>query len=331
MSLVKTAVLKFVEVGKEYVENFFLTEEEEIKAGLLLDYFFDLDHDNPLDKSKGIMIIGSVGVGKTLAMRVIQRMLPKDMKFYLASCQTVVDQYDLLGEEGSEPYKRHGSYMFDDLGEEDLGKHYGKQVEVMEKVIMARYNLYQCNKGTTHFTTNFSPESFKERYGERAFDRLREMCTIIIWPNKTSKRSEGIIAAPRVEDIITISETKKRDILANGACNKFERYKSEGILEDWGSPTYNFLYRIGLLRPSDEERDEYKLRAEIEISKEADLIMNNPISRMERIEAGRIIEGLQDGTLEKQIISKAKKLALEDYFNRLIADGVDLKTLISQV
>jgi DNA replication protein DnaC len=73
---------------------------------------------------------------------------------------------------------------FDDLGTEDTEKaHYGNRTNVMEKIILNRYD--HCRNKLTHFTTNLTAEQIKETYGLRVTDRLREMVNVLDFPTGT--------------------------------------------------------------------------------------------------------------------------------------------------
>lgn len=140
--------------------------------------------ETSLDRSKGLLIRGSIGVGKTAILRLIQKWLPQEEKFAYNPANDVVGLFNASGEDGVKVYKEKKNRLFDDLGAEDQGVNYGNRVEVFEKIILKRYD----SALTTHFTTNLSNKELQEKYGHRAYDRLKEMCQLITWNAVESKR-----------------------------------------------------------------------------------------------------------------------------------------------
>lgn len=141
--------------------------------------------------NKGLLLSGGVGVGKTILMRSLtwNPLLP----FRVVSVRFIADNYEKFGSETVNCYAypeenrsisaqaRYIGACFDDLGTEDTEKsHYGNKTNVMEKVILNRYD--NCAHTLTHFTTNLTGEQIRELYGVRAVDRLREMINIIDFP-----------------------------------------------------------------------------------------------------------------------------------------------------
>jgi hypothetical protein len=71
------------------------------------------------------------------------------------------------------------NYCFDDLGLERIVKHYGNECNVMQEVILSRYDLFIRAGMITHFTTNLSTQQIENRYGEHVLSRLVEMVNFI--------------------------------------------------------------------------------------------------------------------------------------------------------
>ncbi len=125
---------------------------------------------------KGIVLLGKTGRGKSFPFEILWRIIhPKDeLKFRKASCIDIVNNYNINGPEILKDYLA-GNYLFDDLGTEENGMHYGNRINVMDQLIQLRYQgFYQGFK--TYFTTNLDATRIEERYGERSFSRLKEMC-----------------------------------------------------------------------------------------------------------------------------------------------------------
>lgn len=160
--------------------------------------YFTADPRSGYDPRKGLLLCGGVGIGKTTLMEFFQR--NQKASYRIVSCRDVEAAYasnDAVtgGENAIHQYSFNFKvpvnsnpfghtmygYCFDDLGTEVVGKHYGKQKEVMIEVILNRYDKH-IEFFMTHMTTNLSADEVKARYGERVFDRMREMFNIIDFP-----------------------------------------------------------------------------------------------------------------------------------------------------
>lgn len=137
------------------------------------------------EHKKGILIAGNPGSGKTFLFDVMRfithNQSPK--KFIKINVLDIVVDYNQYGHS---VFKRYNSnnVFFDDLGTESQGFHYGDKIEVFEKFIQFRYDLFREKGLLTHFTSNLTPNEIETRYGLRCKSRLNEMCeTIIIGGN----------------------------------------------------------------------------------------------------------------------------------------------------
>jgi len=143
-----------------------------------------------LKKNKtGLLILGNPGGGKTLIFKMVQRVTPVnyDNAFVIVNCLDVVLQFNdnAVGHLVFNKWTKR-NVLFDDLGTEDKGKHFGETVEVFEKFIQFRYDLFQQTGIKTHFTTNLSSDQMNQRYGLRCMSRLNEMCTVVMLGNKSN-------------------------------------------------------------------------------------------------------------------------------------------------
>lgn len=144
--------------------------------------------------SKGLLLCGGVGIGKSTIMKLFQR--NQICSYRVISCRDVEGDFAALGEDALREYSTNTKialnsdpfghqqlgYCFDDLGTEDTAKHYGRVKNVMQSVILNRYDVGDIPLNTTHITTNLSDEELKVRYDDRAIDRMREMFNIIEFP-----------------------------------------------------------------------------------------------------------------------------------------------------
>jgi DNA replication protein DnaC len=164
------------------------------------------------DLNKGLMIIGSYGIGKTSIIETFHNIFKyaRDNAFriknkagefeqlrwyeiYFAFCTTndVVSEFEGIkrNEHSDEDYvwdqfwKKHtkGFRYYDDVMTEKVASNFGK-VELFKQIFEKRYS----NRAKTIISLNYEGDSvdstleaFAKRYGERNYDRLFEMYNII--------------------------------------------------------------------------------------------------------------------------------------------------------
>lgn len=166
-----------------------------------------------LDRKKGLFVRGSIGVGKTSFLRLIQKWLPQEKKFMYNPANEVVSLFNASGDDALTVYKKKKERFFDDVGAEDMGKNYGNSIEVFEKIFYSRYDILTDEGIRTHITSNLSNERLFEKYGKRAVDRFKVMFNDVIWNSTESKRgligwtykpekNEEATKEPTTEDLI---------------------------------------------------------------------------------------------------------------------------------
>jgi DNA replication protein DnaC len=143
--------------------------------------------------SKGIIICGNTGSGKTLLFRAWEECKrTKEISslfanFLFFTSRDVAFAYEkegakALGKWTEESIRYNGSTLFpvhalfDDLGNEDAVMHFGNRKETMETIICERYDKWIKHGVISHFTTNLDRQQIADKYGERALSRLIEMC-----------------------------------------------------------------------------------------------------------------------------------------------------------
>lgn len=166
--------------------------------------YFTNDPRSSKDPQKGLLLCGGVGIGKTTLMEFFQR--NQKASYRIVSCRHIESAYGSTDPEkgGDEAIRQYSSnfkvamnaspfghryygYCFDDLGVEAVGSHYGNKKDVMVEVLSIRYDG-RLDHFMTHMTTNLSPDAVRHRYGERVFDRMREMFNIIDFPVDAKSR-----------------------------------------------------------------------------------------------------------------------------------------------
>lgn len=145
-----------------------------------------------LDLTKGVLLAGPVGCGKTSLLTLIRYMVPHQRSYEVVSTRDMIWSYSRIGYKVIEDYGNSGFFCFDDLGAELMGRFYGKECNVMREVLLSRYDLFRQSKRKvkTHATTNLSAEELEEVYGTRVCSRMRELFNWIVFEQTSvDKRS----------------------------------------------------------------------------------------------------------------------------------------------
>lgn len=140
---------------------------------------------------KGICLAGVFGVGKSWLMKLFQK--NQRQVYFIRNAKQIAKEYEVDGAAASEQYenkfKNPGNDMdvflqpfsglcIDDLGTEDIKKHYGNQSNVIGDLIELRY--HKGNVGPfLHATTNLTSEQIEQYYGGRVRSRMREIFNFI--------------------------------------------------------------------------------------------------------------------------------------------------------
>jgi len=143
---------------------------------------------------KGIFLCGTPGAGKSHLMSAFRQSPLTSYKN--VTCKSIAEKYRTnWNYEGVEtlafysyPLKPESEniygqdnfgYCFGDLGTEDEKNNFGNKVNVMEHIILQRYEN-KLDFNLTHITTNLNADEIEARYGIRFRDRLKEMCNQIV-------------------------------------------------------------------------------------------------------------------------------------------------------
>lgn len=169
--------------GKLLFGKYFQIMDEDREVIFKLCNYFIKDESNckKLDICihKGILLTGPVGCGKTSLMKLLRYIVPHQKPYKLIPTRNIVFGFNHVGYKTIEDYGSTNYFCFDDLGVEPIGRHYGKDCNVMGEVFLSRHDLFLQYGIKTHATTNLNAQELEERYGNRVRSRMRELFNLI--------------------------------------------------------------------------------------------------------------------------------------------------------
>lgn len=181
----------FISCMKEASPNFAIDDSNRKIIAALYDYA--TDEIGLLDTTKGLLLYGPIGVGKSTLLKGLQLFKGKinlysfgasnpDIGFRIVSAAELSLLYAKDGLTGIERFtnrERIDNLAIDEVGREPMdSKHFGTGLNVIQTVLQLRYE--QRHKCITHMTTNLDPNTdFVSRYDYYIADRLKEMFNVI--------------------------------------------------------------------------------------------------------------------------------------------------------
>lgn len=194
---------------ESYKTKWIETDENQRLVKLFAQYFtndsrFESENEGYSFK-KGLLLYGGIGIGKTSIFQVFIR--NQLASYRIVSCREISNGYannaakgfkgtDFLADYIEEieptvnnPFKQDAwGICFDDLGTETAKKTFGNEVNVMEEILLSRYDRKNFLANKTHITTNLSADEIEEYYGARVRSRMREMFNFIEFNSQTDMR-----------------------------------------------------------------------------------------------------------------------------------------------
>lgn len=136
----------------------------------------DLGSKIGIDSSKGLCVIGAIGIAKS---SVFRHCVSKPFfKARMVTCNTIKMQASKKGFEALEKYEQD-CWVLDDLGVEGVALHFGQKIYPIQELAYTRYDLFMRHGIKTYFTTNKTADELAELYDARFLNRLNDMCNII--------------------------------------------------------------------------------------------------------------------------------------------------------
>jgi len=182
-------------VGKQFYGDKFSLENKQTKD------FYKKIFTSIYKNEKGIFITGSIGVGKTASMRIMQRLLKDtERRFKWVSGYELKDMSETYTSAEIKEY--YGKSLLCDLYIDDIGfsldvKRYGNTVNIISEIIMERYDLFITSGYRTHLSSNIvaylknddgKTPTIEKMYGNRVLDRIKEMCELIVWNGESLRK-----------------------------------------------------------------------------------------------------------------------------------------------
>lgn len=169
---------------------------------IFLAYFtgdFEMLEKYNINPNKGIYLCGDYGTGKTLIFSAFNEftnfLWVNKFKFF--SVIDIIAETAKNGVQSIEKFQKNFSdgntnafhcYIDDIASVNEKVNHFGNQYNIMELLILARYEALTKYRKLTFFSSNLYPKQLKQIYNERIIDRLREMCNIIEITGKTLRK-----------------------------------------------------------------------------------------------------------------------------------------------
>ena len=152
------------------------------------------------DNNRGLVIMGEVGVGKTLITNYLtstKYIKPGRVNkiFSDIMCKIAGKNMDLIAALINDHYFKNTLYLLDDVGTENNVNNYGIILDYVENYIdqaYVNYSTRDSNYGKLIMTTNLTPKELETKYGHRAMDRINEFCDIIILDDFNIRSSEHL-------------------------------------------------------------------------------------------------------------------------------------------
>lgn len=174
-------------LGKmKYGDKFTLNQNDKETIHKLISYAVcaeDTCESQRIDLSKGILLIGPVGCGKTSLLTLMNEFSWPHLRYPVLSTRVIAAEYHKEGFEVIHRYgRRQKAICLDDLGVEQNVKHFGNECNTIAEILLHRYDMHVNYGIVTHATTNLNAVELEKMYGNRVRSRLRSMFNLISFP-----------------------------------------------------------------------------------------------------------------------------------------------------
>lgn len=174
---------------KKYGYKFTLQKKDLVILHKLISYAVGAENcceTYGIDLTKGILLTGPVGCGKTSLISLLPDFMYAHQKYLIKNTRDIATEFHKDGYEVIHRYgRREKAFCIDDLGVEHNIKHFGNECNTIGEILLQRYDMH-INYGTiTHATTNLNADELEKLYGNRVRSRLRSMFNLISFPESS--------------------------------------------------------------------------------------------------------------------------------------------------
>lgn len=174
-----------LERGKNiYGDHFLISKVQgEIFKKLLVYAIEDYQNLDGLDLTKGLLLMGEEGSGKTAMMHLSKPFFLPKKRFEIKSCRALSQEFSHRGFEATTAIldKNTKPICLDNLGKEFIAKHYGFSCEVIHNIVEHYYEQrFNLEIPKLHITTSLSPKEIENRYGFSFRKMLQTMFNVVI-------------------------------------------------------------------------------------------------------------------------------------------------------
>lgn len=287
--------------------------------------------------NKGILLAGPKGIGKTINLRVIAKIISNDgnqnRRPRLISALEIQEGYKQAQENDKgakfmDELANCPELIIDDIGNEDMKfNDFGTVRNLVADLFILRYPLFQRGLVITHGTTNLKHESLEKIYDARLIDRMKEMFVYTdikkhydkLGLELKSKRTDPTKVLP-VEAFKPgeLSDAEKRRIYLQTFIHSIP---NEGVIPFFDKgPMWNFLVNNDLINPILlEDFDLRKKAMDMESKSYGNLTFGRSILDVEIMK--------QTYSSESEVDKNLKHLVLKRYFSE---NKLDLSTFTDQ-
>lgn len=129
-------------------------------------------------KQRGLILMGTMGNGKSTMLRVIDRLFKSTSSF--GDAQDIFEHFKKS--QGSMRYWEEPLLLIDDMGIEPVRcLVYGEEYYPISRLLLHRYD----KQLTTIIATNLGIEEIEARYGDRVVDRMKETFSVITYEHES--------------------------------------------------------------------------------------------------------------------------------------------------
>ncbi|MCG3165040.1 MAG: hypothetical protein POELPBGB_00800 [Bacteroidia bacterium] len=175
---------------KKHGEQF---QFDEIDMPVVEKVVFYILRDEPKCKElgivleKGILLTGPVGCGKTSLFKIIKAVNAIPIQIFPAqeiAREFAAQGFKTIDKYGKLKYSKGNNWIYnqiciDDIGSEGNISYYKDSCNVIEEVLITRYDQFIDHNVKTFGTSNFNADEIEERYGLRVRSRCKEMFNLI--------------------------------------------------------------------------------------------------------------------------------------------------------